>query len=159
MEAALAESSALSQKSEREYITLRESIKGMTESWKRDTERLREEMKTREEAWRKEAISAGMKYKRLGEEIQERERLKKEVQELKEDEKKCREDIEEEFRKEIAELRGHVDKSNKESDEAVKTAQRLAEELSRLRRLMRSHGKSPDQKTFEDIGETDTEPS
>src|SRR5882762_3891669 len=49
MEAALSESTALSQKSEREYITLRDSLKSMTESWKQDIERLRDEMRKKEE--------------------------------------------------------------------------------------------------------------
>ncbi len=47
MESSLAEATALSQKSEREYITLRDSIKGLVESFKTDAERLREEMRKR----------------------------------------------------------------------------------------------------------------
>ncbi|TFL04620.1 hypothetical protein BDV98DRAFT_562559 [Pterulicium gracile] len=49
MEGALSESTALSQKSEREYLTLRDSIRGMTEGWKADVGALREELKLREE--------------------------------------------------------------------------------------------------------------
>lgn len=49
MEGALSESTALSQKSEREYLTLRDSIRGMTEGWKADVGALREELKSREE--------------------------------------------------------------------------------------------------------------
>jgi hypothetical protein len=55
MESALSKSTALSQKSEREYITLRDSIKSLAESWKSDMEQLREEMQKREDKWRGEA--------------------------------------------------------------------------------------------------------
>src|ERR1700733_11562660 len=69
MEHALSESTALSQKSEREYITLRDSLKAMTDGWKADTERLREEMTKREEKLQAEAEGMGRKYKRLVEEL------------------------------------------------------------------------------------------
>jgi hypothetical protein len=47
MEAALSESSALFKKSEREYIILQDSIKGIVENWKSDTENLRDGMRKR----------------------------------------------------------------------------------------------------------------
>jgi hypothetical protein len=55
MESALSKSTALSQKSEREYITLRDSIKSLAELWKSDMEQLREEMQKREDKWHGEA--------------------------------------------------------------------------------------------------------
>ena len=55
MEAALAESTALSSKSEHEYITLRDSLKGMKVAWRADVDSLREDMCKREERWRGEA--------------------------------------------------------------------------------------------------------
>jgi len=69
MEHALQESTTLSQKAEREYITLRDSLKSMAESWKADAERLREEMTKREEKLQAEAESMGKKYKKLVEEL------------------------------------------------------------------------------------------
>ena len=62
MEVNLAESTALSVKSEREYITLRDSMKHMVEGWKADVERLKEEMAKKERDWRKEAEQLGKKY-------------------------------------------------------------------------------------------------
>lgn len=62
MEAALAESTALSSKSEREYITLRDSLKGMKSAWRADVDGLREDMQKREERWRNEVEVTGKKY-------------------------------------------------------------------------------------------------
>jgi hypothetical protein len=54
MELSLAESTALSSKSQREYVTLKDSIKGLEEGWQADVEAVRAEMKKREENWKKE---------------------------------------------------------------------------------------------------------
>ena len=69
MKAALSESTALSQKSEREYLILRDGIKGMVESWKMDTDRLKEEMRKREERWKLEMENANKKFRLLVEEV------------------------------------------------------------------------------------------
>jgi hypothetical protein len=65
MELTLAESTALSAKSEREYITLRDSIKHMTEGWKLDMAKLREEMNKKEKEWKDEAEAVGKNYQNL----------------------------------------------------------------------------------------------
>jgi predicted nucleic acid-binding Zn-ribbon protein len=70
MEANLAESTALSAKSEREYITLRDSMKHMVDGWKADVERLKEEMSRKEQDWKKEAEQLGKKYEDLQKFIQ-----------------------------------------------------------------------------------------
>lgn len=122
MEAALTESTALSQKSEREYVTLRDSVKGLVESFKVDTERLRGEMKKREERWREEAASAGRKYGKLVQEIAGVEGERGKIKELKEQDRRHGGEVEKVWLEEIEVLKERVAKSSKESDEAKKTA-------------------------------------
>ncbi|KAF9240593.1 hypothetical protein BU15DRAFT_87520 [Melanogaster broomeanus] len=142
MEAALTESTALSQKSEREYITLRDSIKSMTESWKHDTERLRDEMRKREDKLKKEAESVGKKYTQLAEEMKAAQQEQKKVKELRTEDSKIRKEVEDEFREEIKRLKVHVEQQSHISDEAIETARTLASELARLRRLMQTGARS-----------------
>jgi uncharacterized protein involved in exopolysaccharide biosynthesis len=140
METALSESSALSQKSEREYITLRESIKGLVETFKHDGEKLREEMRKREEKVKKEVEEVSRKYKALLEEVKTTSGERKAIQVLKEEDTRVGKELEAEWKAEIARLRVAVDASNKESEGAVQTSKELAAELARLRRLMRAAG-------------------
>ena len=62
MEIALAEATALSQKSEREYLTLKDAVKGLQDGWRADVERLQEEIKGKETVWRKEIEQVNLKY-------------------------------------------------------------------------------------------------
>lgn len=138
METALAESTALSSKSEREYITLRDTLKGMKTAWRADVDSLREEMQKREERWRNEAEVAGKKYAKLLEESKLRKADVATVQQLREEDTRIRHEVEEEFREEIRSLKERVGCSSEASERAEKTAEHLAGELARLRRLMRS---------------------
>ena len=122
MEAALAESTALSQKSEREYITLRDSIKSMTESWKHETDRLKDEMRKREDKVKKEAEAIGKKYKQLAEEMKTVQQAQTKVKDLQSDDSKIRKEIEEEFQQEIKRLRAQAEEQTHRSDEAIETA-------------------------------------
>ncbi|KAI0058812.1 hypothetical protein BV25DRAFT_1829565 [Artomyces pyxidatus] len=140
MEAALAESTALSSKSEREYATLRDSLKHMKEGWRADVEGLKEEMRRREERWRKEADDVGKKYRRLMEEVTARKADAQAVERLKGDDERIRKEVEDEFREEMRVLREQVAASTLVNEKAGKTAEHLAGELARLRRLMQSSG-------------------
>jgi hypothetical protein len=122
MKAALAESTALSQKSEREYLTLRDSIKGMVESWKTDTDRLRDEMRKREEKWRAEAESVGKKYKILLEEVKSAEVARGDVKVLHEEDKKAAKEVEQAWQEDISKLKAEVKRSSNQTDEAKNTA-------------------------------------
>ena len=122
METALAESTALSSKSEREYITLRDSIKSMTESWKSDTDRLREEIKRREEKWKVEEQSMGKKYRLLVEEVQAAETARLQSVDLREENTRIGKELEEAWAEEISAMRTAMEKSNKDSEEANATA-------------------------------------
>lgn len=65
MESQLTESTALSAKSEREYITLRESLKHLTEGWKADLLRIKEDTQRKEKALRLETEKMAKKYEEL----------------------------------------------------------------------------------------------
>ncbi|KAF9560124.1 hypothetical protein CPC08DRAFT_708323 [Agrocybe pediades] len=142
MEAALSESTALSQKSEREYITLRDSIKGMVEAWKQDTDRLHQEMKRREDKLLAEAHRAGKMYKDLVEQIQKKNETQALVSQLKEENERHTKEVEAYWTNQIEEMKAEVERHSKKSEAANKTAQHLAEELARLRRLMQSAGRA-----------------
>lgn len=164
MEAALAESTALSSKSEREYVTLRDTLKGMKATWRTDVEGLREDMRKREERLRSEAETAGKKYAKLLEESKARKADVQNVEQLREQDTRIRREVEEEFRDQMLALKKEVQSSSEASQKAEKTAQyvalslfhhspfvgvwlihafflshrHLAGELARLRRLMQS---------------------
>lgn len=123
MEAALAESTALSSKSEREYITLRDSLKGMKTAWRADVDGLREDMNKREERWRNEEEVAGRKYAKLLEESKLRKADVASVQQLREEDTRIRHDVEEEFREQIQTLQEQVRTSSQASERAEKTAE------------------------------------
>ncbi|KAF8892182.1 hypothetical protein BD779DRAFT_1511381 [Infundibulicybe gibba] len=141
MESALSESTTISQKAEREYITLRDSIKGLVESWRVDTERLRDEMKRREEKWRTEAETVGKKYRVLVEEVRVAQEARGKIARLEEENKRVGKEVEEAWREEIAEMKREVEKSRLEGGQAAGTARALADELARLKRLMQAAGR------------------
>jgi DNA repair exonuclease SbcCD ATPase subunit len=122
MEAALAESTALSQKSEREYITLRDSIKSMTESWKHETDKLRDEMRKREDTLKKEGETVGKKYRQLAEEMKASQQQQTKIKDLRTEDSKIRKEIEDEFREHIRQLKAQVEEQSRSTDEAIGTA-------------------------------------
>jgi len=122
MESALTESTALSQRSEREYITLRDSIKHLTESWKQDTDRLREEMRKREEKVKKDGDKLGKMYKELVGELHKAEQGKEEVKRLWEEDKKKDEEVKKFWTDEIEKIRENVEREDKKSEEANQIA-------------------------------------
>ncbi|EIN03857.1 hypothetical protein PUNSTDRAFT_109006 [Punctularia strigosozonata HHB-11173 SS5] len=147
MESQLSEATALSQRRDREYVTLRDSLASMKESWKADTNGLREEMKKREERWRKEAENMGKKYRAMVEECKKAEAEKMTVKQLMEEHTGVQKEIEQHLREEIERLKGDMEKSGKDGEEALKIAQSLSMELARLRRLMQAAGRGPSSPT------------
>ena len=122
MEAALSESTALSQKSEREYITLRDGMKGMAETWKQDTDRLREEMRRREEKLRAEGERLGKMYKDLVEKVKSSNEGRELVKSFKEEDRRRTEEVESLWTKQIETLKLEVEKQEKTTEAANKTA-------------------------------------
>jgi predicted patatin/cPLA2 family phospholipase len=123
MESQLGESTTLSKKSEREYIILRDSIKGMVEMWKHDTEGLKVEMKKRDEKWKKELDGVGKKYKDLMQNVKDKEKLwNEEFKKVREEDLKMQKDVEEAWNAEIKRLEDEVKKSDTQCEKASKTA-------------------------------------
>lgn len=60
METATAESIAIAEQTSREYVTLKDSVKGITNGWKSDVETLRSEIVKREETWKKEVSQSAL---------------------------------------------------------------------------------------------------
>ncbi|KAK0202500.1 hypothetical protein DFS33DRAFT_905647 [Desarmillaria ectypa] len=145
MESSLAEATALSQKSEREYITLRDSIKGLVESFKTDTERLREEMRKREDRMKKDTETIAVKYQALLEEVEGCKGLREELERTKTENRQRGEETEKMWMSDIQGLKAEVGESVRMGEEDSATAKQLADELARLRRLMqRTRGLSED---------------
>ncbi|KAM5531460.1 hypothetical protein V8D89_014850 [Ganoderma adspersum] len=142
MESSLTEGTARTQKAEREYTVLRDSIKDLVNSFETDAANLREEVKRREDKLKADAEEMGKKYKRLLEQVQ-KERESGGLGEIKwllHENKRLTEQMELVLKEEMVNLRGEVDRHAQESDEAIQTAKTLSGELTRLRRLMRQAG-------------------
>jgi hypothetical protein len=122
MEASLSESTALSQKSEREYITLRDGMKGMAETWKQDTDRLREEMRRREEKLRTEGERLAKMYKDLVEKVKSSNEGRELVKSFKEEDRRRAEEVESLWMKQIETLKLEVENQEKTTEAANKTA-------------------------------------
>ena len=124
MESSLTEHTARTQKAEREYTVLRDSIKGLVESFQTDAMNLREEVKRREDKLKSDAEEMGRKYKLLLEQVQkERESGGLgEVRWLLHENKRVAEQMEVTLKDEMRGLRGEVDRHAQESDEAIQTA-------------------------------------
>lgn len=125
MESALTESTALSQRSEREYITLRDSVKHLTESWKHDIDRLKDEMKKREDKVKSEGERLGAMYKDLLNELKKSKEGQQEVKMLWDDDKKKDEEVKKFWMEEIERIKQGVESQEKKSGEAHQIA-RLA---------------------------------
>lgn len=63
MESTVSEATTTSQKAEREYITLKDSVQGMLEGWQKEVKTIREAMKTKDEEWASEREKLALKYK------------------------------------------------------------------------------------------------
>ena len=124
MESSLTECTARTQKAEREYAVLRDSIKGLVESFQTDALTLREEVKRREDKLKADAEEMGRKYRLLLEQVQ-KERESGGLGEIKwllHENKRLTEQMEKVLKEEMGELRGEVDRHAQESDEAIQTA-------------------------------------
>ncbi|KAK0501606.1 hypothetical protein EDD18DRAFT_1307117 [Armillaria luteobubalina] len=127
MESSLAEATALSQK---------DSIKGLVESFKTDTERLRDEMRKREDRMKKDTEAIAVKYQALLEEVEGCKGLKEELERTRAENQKRGEETEKIWMSDIQSLKAEMRESIRMGEEDSATAKQLADELARLRRLM-----------------------
>ncbi|KAG8830570.1 hypothetical protein FRC18_007882 [Serendipita sp. 400] len=144
MEVTLTESTALSERSQREYITLKDSVNHLHEGWRSDVEALRSELHRREEVWKKEMEEVNLKYKKFAEATEAEKVERTKIQALKEESQSLDAKFEEALRDELRSLREAINESSKSSDATSSTAQELSSELNRIRRLMRMVGPATD---------------
>jgi len=122
MESTVAEQRSRTQKSEREYTTLKESIEGMKRNWKTDIDALREEMNRRDEKARSEAVVTAKKYRKMADELKASQTDGESIKKMKTEDEKIRKEIEDGFRDQIKILKDEMAKQAKENSEAVDTA-------------------------------------
>ena len=122
MEATVVEQRARTQKSEREYTTLKESIEGMKRNWKSDVDTLREESNKRDEKARAEGAVTARKYRKMVDELKSSQIGGESIKKMKAEDEKIRKEIEDGFRDQIKMLKQEMDKQAKENSEAVETA-------------------------------------
>ena len=122
MEATVTEQRSRTQKSEREYTTLKESIEGMKRIWKTDIDALREEMNRRDEKARTEGVAMAKKYRKMADELKASQTDGESIKKMKAEDAKIRKEVEDGFRDQIKLLKGEMDKQAKENSEAVNTA-------------------------------------
>jgi len=145
MEATVAEQRSRTQKSEREYTMLKESIEGMKRSWKSDIDALREEMNRRDEKVRVEAATVAKKYRKMADDLKATQSGGESIKKMKAEDEKIRKEIEDGFRDQIKTLKAEMANQAKENSEAVGIARELSLELVGLRRRMRIEGTTPEQ--------------
>ena len=121
MEAQVAHSTAVSKKSEREYITLRDTLKQLSEGWKSDMDKVRIEMRKREEKWRGEAVEVGVKYRKLLEEVQRERKEKENLQVIRQEMERLQKQWEDQFTTQLDYLKSGVSRSERETEIAGKT--------------------------------------
>lgn len=122
MEATVVEQRARTQKSEREYTTLKDSIEGMKRNWRSDIDALREEMNKRDEKARAESAVMAKKYRKMADELKASQTGGESIKKMKAEDEKIRKEIEDGFRDQIKMLKEDMVKQAKENSEAVDTA-------------------------------------
>ncbi|KAF9512661.1 hypothetical protein BS47DRAFT_1345099 [Hydnum rufescens UP504] len=137
METALAQASLSSQKSEREYVTLKDSIKGMVEGWQREVKMLREDVRRKEDEWGKEREEVALKYKSLLKLQQATKAERQRLDGLKAESRALDTSFGSYYEKELAGLREEIAKNKDQTKVAERTAEEVAAELARIQRLMR----------------------
>lgn len=123
MEAQVQQSTAVSQKCEREYVTLRDAITHLSEGWKHDVGQLKKEMQEREAKVRTEAEDIGRKYKRLLEQSEKEREAYASVKKILEEERRLQQDLKDFFGSQLDELHGSLQRSEQDSSSAAKMAQ------------------------------------
>lgn len=144
METTMAESTAVSEKAQQEYLILKDSVKGLRDGWQSDVDSLRTEMKRREDEWKKEIDEVNLKYRGLVKLTQAAQAERAKMEALKAEQRSLDSKFEEAFKDELRSLAEAVASSSKSSDAATVTAKNVADELARIQRLMRMVDKSGD---------------
>jgi len=149
------EAVAISQKSQREYSLLKDSITSMAQDWKTEVKDLKEEMRKQDDGWRKEVEEVGLKYRSLVKLVQatkcvdpisllgvllnsSRRTERARLDALKVESNAIDHQLQDQFQEDLKNLQLAIDQSSENSLNTDKTAENISQELARLRRLMRS---------------------
>ncbi|CUA70695.1 hypothetical protein RSOLAG22IIIB_04291 [Rhizoctonia solani] len=134
MQTTLSQAKAVAQRSEREYVQLRETLTGMREGWRKEIESLRDQMRgSQNEA--QQALSKQVTLLKLLEEQKvERERMDK----LHAEYRSIQDEFTEQFKSELAAALATVENSARNCDAAGRTAKDVADELARLQRIIKA---------------------
>ncbi|KAF8738920.1 hypothetical protein RHS02_05431, partial [Rhizoctonia solani] len=134
MHTTLSQAKAVAQRSEREYVQLRDTLSTMREGWRKEVETLRDQMRgSQNEA--QEALSKQiMLLKLLEDQKVERENMDK----LHAEYRAVQDEFTKQFRSELAAALATVERSARDCDSADRTAKDVADELARLQRLIKA---------------------
>ncbi|KAG8718731.1 hypothetical protein FRC08_004535 [Ceratobasidium sp. 394] len=134
METTLAEAKAVAQRSEREYVQLRDAMTSLREGWRTEVESLREQMK----GSRTDAQEAVAKQKTLVKLLEEQRIERQNMDKLHAEQRAIQEEFAKQFKEQLSRALESVEKSSRECGAAGQTAKEVADELARLKRLIHS---------------------
>ncbi|KAG9099275.1 hypothetical protein FS749_001692 [Ceratobasidium sp. UAMH 11750] len=134
METTLAEAKAVAQRSEREYVQLRDAMTSLREGWRTEVESLREQMK----GSRTDAQEAVAKQKTLVKLLEEQRIERQNMDKLHAEQRAIQEEFAKQFKEQLSRALESVEKSSRECGVAGQTAKEVADELARLKRLIHS---------------------
>ncbi|KAF8315368.1 hypothetical protein DL93DRAFT_886136 [Clavulina sp. PMI_390] len=137
METSLVEATTKSEKAEREYLALRDSLGSMRETWQREAGELRSEILLKEKEWQQERNNMVSKHQKLLELQQANGAQRSRLEDLTEERNQQNDEFVQYFRQELATLRGQFLDNAQRSSKAEITADYVAGELARIRKLMR----------------------
>ncbi|KAG9104251.1 hypothetical protein FRC06_004235 [Ceratobasidium sp. 370] len=134
METTLAEAKTVAQRSEREYVQLRDAMTSLREGWRTEVESLREQMK----GSRTEAQEAVTKQRILVKLLEEQRIERQKMDKLYAEQRAIQEEFGQQFKEQLSQALESVEKSSRECGVAGQTAKDVADELARLKRLIHS---------------------
>lgn len=132
MEITLAEAKTVAQRSEREYVQLRDAMTHLREGWRAEVEGLREEMK----ASRAEAQDAANRQKALLKLLEEQRAERQNMDKLYVEQRAIQEEFARQFQEQLSKAMESVEQSSRECENAGQTAKDVADDLARLKRLI-----------------------
>ncbi|KAG8715975.1 hypothetical protein FRC11_012120 [Ceratobasidium sp. 423] len=134
MQTTLSQAKAVAQRSEREYVQLRETLTGMRDGWRKEVESLREQMRGSQNEAQEALAKQITLLKLLEEQKAEREKMDK----LHAEYRAVQDEFTKQFRSELAATLATVEKSARDCDAADRSAKDVADELARLQRLIKA---------------------
>ncbi|CEL62004.1 hypothetical protein RSOLAG1IB_04755 [Rhizoctonia solani AG-1 IB] len=140
MQTTLSQAKAVAQRSEREYVQLRDTLSTMREGWRKEVEGLRDQMRGSQNEAQEALSKQAILLKLLEDQKVEREKMDK----LHAEYRSVQDELTKQFRSELAVALEMVEKSARDCDAAEKTAKDVADELARLKRLIKA-GPAPEE--------------